>query len=73
MRLLEAVIKEIKDKKLKSANGINICELMIRHNIKPPVVLVDELIKGFKENKCSNCHDMVLYPDEQCPDCGREV
>ena len=51
MRLLEAVIKEIKDKKLKSANGINICELMIRHNIKPPVVLVDELIKGFKENK----------------------
>jgi len=26
-----------------------------------------------KENKCSNCHDMVLYPDEQCPDCGREV
>ena len=34
--------------------------------------------KGLKkqiqlENKCSNCHDMELYPDEQCPDCGREV
>jgi uncharacterized OB-fold protein len=25
-----------------------------------------------KGNKCSNCHDMELYPDEKCPDCGRE-
>ena len=24
-------------------------------------------------NKCSNCHDMILYPDETCPDCGREA
>ena len=21
--------------------------------------------------KCPNCHDMVLYPDEMCPDCNR--
>ena len=26
-----------------------------------------------KINKCLNCHDMVLYPDEQCPDCGRQA
>ena len=23
--------------------------------------------------KCLNCHDMELYPDEKCPDCGREA
>ncbi len=51
MTLLEAVIKEQKDKKLKSANGINVCKLMIQHNIKPPVALVDQLIEGFKENQ----------------------
>ena len=22
---------------------------------------------------CSNCHDMFLYPDEGCPDCGRQA
>ena len=23
-------------------------------------------------DKCKNCHDMELYPDEECPDCGRK-
>ncbi len=51
MTLLEAIIKEKKDKNLKTANGINVCKLMIQHNIKPPVILVDQLIEGFKENQ----------------------
>ena len=25
------------------------------------------------EDAISNCHDMVLYPDEGCPDCGRQA
>lgn len=24
------------------------------------------------DDKCENCHDMELYPDEECPDCGRK-
>jgi len=24
------------------------------------------------DDKCKNCHDMELYPDEECPDCGRK-
>jgi len=24
-------------------------------------------------DKCENCHDMELYPDEECPDCGRKA
>lgn len=26
-----------------------------------------------KLNNCRNCDDMVLYLDEQCPDCGRQA
>ena len=29
-----------------------------------------QLVK-VNNQQCSNCHDMVLYPDEGCPDCGR--
>lgn len=25
-----------------------------------------------KVEECVNCDDTVLYPDEQCPDCGRQ-
>ena len=25
-----------------------------------------------KVEECANCDDTVLYPDEQCPDCGRQ-
>ena len=23
-------------------------------------------------DKCNNCDNMELYPDEQCPECNRE-
>jgi len=28
---------------------------------------------GWASNNCKNCDDMVLYLDEQCPDCGRQA
>ena len=31
-----------------------------------------QLIK-INNQQCSNCHDMFLYPDEGCPDCGRQA
>ena len=31
-----------------------------------------QLVK-VNNQQCSNCHDMVLYPDEGCPDCGRQA
>ena len=34
MTLLEAILLEMKTKGLDTANGINICELIYRHNIK---------------------------------------
>jgi len=31
-----------------------------------------QLVK-LNNQHCSNCHDMFLYPDEGCPDCGRQA
>ena len=31
-----------------------------------------QLVKA-NNQQCNNCHDMVLYPDEGCPDCGRQA
>ena len=31
-----------------------------------------QLVK-VNNQQCNNCHDMVLYPDEGCPDCGRQA
>lgn len=31
-----------------------------------------QLVK-LNNQQCNNCHDMVLYPDEGCPDCGRQA
>ena len=28
---------------------------------------------GWASNNCKNCDDMVLYLDEECPDCGRQA
>lgn len=28
--------------------------------------------EGGGDENCENCHDMELYPDEACPECGRE-
>ena len=53
MTLLEAINKEMKDKNLKKANGINLCHLMIKYDIKPPVILIDSLLEGYKEIKKS--------------------
>tara|TARA_R100001015_G_C4533157_1_gene99040 strand:+ start:22 stop:288 length:267 start_codon:yes stop_codon:yes gene_type:complete len=29
-----------------------------------------QLVK-LNNQQCNNCHDVFLYPDEGCPDCGR--
>ena len=31
-----------------------------------------QLVK-LNNQQCNNCHDMFLYPDEGCPDCGRQA
>jgi len=31
-----------------------------------------QLVK-LNNQQCNNCHDTVLYPDEGCPDCGRQA
>jgi len=31
-----------------------------------------QLVKA-NNQQCNNCHDMFLYPDEGCPDCGRQA
>ena len=31
-----------------------------------------QLVK-LNNKQCNNCHDMFLYPDEGCPDCGRQA
>lgn len=32
---------------------------------------IKELEKELQDN-CSNCEDLYLYPDEACPECGRD-
>ena len=31
-----------------------------------------QLVK-LNNQQCNNCHDVFLYPDEGCPDCGRQA
>lgn len=43
----------------------------IMDNVKYHLDMIDTT-KEYKTVDCSNCDDMVLYGDEECPDCGRD-
>tara|TARA_B100000497_G_scaffold102157_1_gene116478 strand:+ start:129 stop:425 length:297 start_codon:yes stop_codon:yes gene_type:complete len=43
----------------------------IMDNVKYHLDMIDTT-KEYKTVDCSNCDEMVLYGDEECPDCGRD-
>jgi uncharacterized OB-fold protein len=47
-------------------------KILEKTNQNQEVYLRYKKIKNMK-NKCENCHDMILYLDEECPDCGRKA
>ena len=52
MNLLEAIILEMNELGLETADGINVCELVDRHNIKllPDHQLLQDAWKEIKKN-----------------------
>lgn len=50
MTLLEAITLEMKELGLDSADGINICELIDRHNIEcPEAIFFEDFINTWRE------------------------
>ena len=50
MTVLEALLLEMEEKGLDSANGINICEVIDRHNIEVDATY-QGLVNSWKEHK----------------------
>jgi len=50
MTVLEAILLEMEEKGLDTANGINICEVIDRHNIEVDPTY-QELVNSWKEHK----------------------
>ena len=50
MTVLEAILLEMEEKGLKSANGINICEVIDKHSLEV-LPQVEGLVDSWRENK----------------------
>ena len=52
MTVLEAITLEMEELGLDSANGINVCELIDRHNIKcPGALFFEDFMDTWREHK----------------------